>query len=82
MFGVLPLKILSDYSSTKKLSKVNLDETFNFHKECINRSYSYQQSINLVNAAKSNENYELELSSSIHLIHYYDEEIEKFEMQL
>ena len=87
IFGVLPLKILSNYPSAEKLSKVNPDETFNFLKEDIRGSYSYQKFINLVNAAKStigksNESYELELSSSIRLINYYNEEIKKIETQI
>ena len=45
------------------------------------------EKLSKINAAKltidkSNENYELELSSSIRLISYYNEEIEKIETQI
>lgn len=87
IFGALPLKILSNYPLAEKLSTVEIDSTFNFLKEGIKGSYSYQKFVNLINAAKStigitNENYELELSSSIRLINYYNEEIEKTETQI
>ena len=87
ILGILPMKILSNFPSAEKLSKVNIDKTFDFLKEGIRGSYSYQKFISLINAAKStigksNENYELELSSSIRLINYYNEEIEKIEIQI
>ncbi|MBQ2891914.1 MAG: IS110 family transposase [Bacilli bacterium] len=87
IFGVLPMKILSNFPSAEKLSKVNIDTTFDFVKEGVRGNYSYQKFISLINAAKStigksNENYELELSSSIRLINCYNEEIEKIEIQI
>lgn len=87
IFGVLPMRILSNYPSAEILSKVHVDKTFALIKEGIRGSFSYQKFINLINAAKStigksNENYELELTSSIRLINYYNEEIEKVEMQI
>ena len=87
IFGVIPMKILSYFPSAEKLSQVNVDITFNFIKEGVRGSYSYQRFNELVNAAqstigKSNENYELELSSSIRLINHYNEEIEKIETQI
>ena len=87
IFGVLPMKILSYFPYFEKLSQVNVDITFNFIKEGVRGSYSYQRFNELVNAAqstigKSNENYELELSSSIRLINHYNEEIEKIEAQI
>lgn len=87
IFGVLPMRILSNYPSAEILSKVHVDKTFALIKEGIRGSFSYQKFINLINAAKStigksNENYELELSSSLRLINHYNEEIEKIETQI
>ena len=81
------MRILSNYPFAEKLAKVNINETFDFIKKGVRGSYSYQKFINLINAAKStidksNENYELELSSSIRLINYYNEKIEKIELQI
>ena len=81
------MKILSNFPSAEKLSKINVDKTFAFFKEGIRGNYSYQKFISLINAAKStigksNENYELELSSNIRLINYYNEEIKKIETQI
>ena len=53
IFGVSPMKILSNFPSAEKLSKVNIDTTFDFLKEGIRGSYSYQKFVSLINAAKS-----------------------------
>ena len=55
------MKILSNFPSAEKLSKINAAKS---------------------TIGKSNENYELELSSTIRLISYYNEEIEKIETQI
>lgn len=87
LFGVLPLRILSKYPSPSKLANVNIYTTYDELKDGIRGSYSFEKYKNLVNDAKStigksNENYELELLSSIHLITKYNEEIERIENQI
>jgi len=46
------MKILSNFPSAEKLSKINVDKTFAFFKEGIRGNYSYQKFISLINAAK------------------------------
>lgn len=87
IFGVLSLKVLSLCPSPDKLANIEISSTYDTLKEGIKGAYSYQKFISLVNSAKntigkSNENYELELLSSINLINCYNNEIEKIENQI
>ena len=87
IFGVLPMRILSTYPSPEKLAKVDINSSYLALKEGIKGSYSFQKFILLINDAKnsigkSNENYELELLSSIFLINCYNSEITKTEKQI
>lgn len=87
IFGVLSIRILSKYPSPDKLSNVDINSTYNTLKDGIKGSYSFEKFKNLISTAKntigkSNENYELELLSSINLINCYNNEIDKVENQI
>ncbi len=87
MFGTLPMKILYEYPSPEKLAQVEILSTYDKMKQGIKGSYSFQKFSSLVIEAKntigqSNENYELELVSSLRLINGYNEEIENIERQI
>jgi transposase len=87
IFGALPMRILSNYPSPEKLARIDVLSIYEKIKVGIRGSYSFQKFSNLINEAKttigkSNENYELELISSLRLINDYNDEIEKTETQI
>ncbi len=87
IFGILPMRILSNYPAPEKLAQVDVLSVYEKVKEGIRGSYSFQKFSNLINEAKntigkSNENYEFELVSSLRLINDYNDEIEKTETQI
>lgn len=87
LFGVLPMRILSDYPSAEKLAQVDTSSTYESVKKGIRGSYSFQKFSNLIIEAentvgKSDENYEFELLSSLRLINCYNNEIDNIEKQI
>lgn len=87
LFGVLPMRILSNYPSAEKLAQVEIHSTYDELKKGIKGTYSFQKFSNLINEAKntigkSNENYEFELLASLRLINCYNDEIIKIEKQI
>lgn len=87
LFGVLPTRILSHYPSPTKLAQVDINSVYDKLKEGIRGRYSFQKFTNLIHEAmntigKSNENYELELLSSLRLIQNYNKEIDTVQSQI
>jgi len=87
LFGVLPIKILSNYPSAEKLTQIKIMPVYEELKRGIRGSYSFQKFSNLIHDArntigKANENFEFELLASLRLLNFYNDEIINVEKQI